>query len=276
MPLLFGGVLGLLVLRLYGQVPLDGTDWARLCMLLVLALLYLSAAVLAALACSVFARSATMAAVAFLFLWAAMVFVAPNVAGMLAARLGRAPTPAEIRGRAETIDDQIPLAIGAVGEEISRVSRERELAQERLLLEYLQELERQVRLGQNLARVSPTSSFTYAAEELAAVGLGRLRRFVDNAVRFRQNAYAAALAADAEDQESEHRYQPWSCGSGNFSHRKVDLGPASQFRDVPPGSAEALEAAALDVALLACYNAVLFLLVFARFLRQDVTVGGGT
>ena len=91
--------------------------------------------------------------------------------------------------------------------------------------------------------------------------------------RFRRQVFEAILAADAEDEESEHRYQPWSCGGKHFSHRDVDLGPAKVFADPPGTSAQVLQAASLDVILLACYNVVLFLVTFAVFMRQDVTVG---
>lgn len=272
-PVVFGGILGILVLRLQGSVILTGEDWVKLAMVLALALLYLSCFVLIGMACSVLSRSATIAAVAFLFLWALLVFVAPNVAGMVASELGDVPTPSQMRGRAEAIVEEIPLAIGADSEEISRVSLERELAQERLLLEYVRSLEGQVQLGQHLSRMSPASAFSFAAEEIAGTGLGRFHRFVDNALRFRRQVFEAILAADAEDEESEHRYQPWSCGGNHFSHRDVDLGPARVFADPPGTSGQVLQAASLDVILLACYNVVLFLVTFAVFMRQDVTVG---
>ena len=65
-----------------------------------------------------------------------------------------------------------------------------------------------------------------------------------------------------------------SCGSNGFSRRKVDLGAAAEFRDPPPSSSEGLAPAGSDVILLVAYNVVLFMLAFARFMRQDVTVGG--
>ena len=156
---------------------------------------------------------------------------------------------------------------------VAQVNVKQQLAEERLLLEYIQELQQQVRLGQALSRLSPTSAFMYAADEASGGGLLRFQRFLDNAVRYREQVFEAILAADRDDEDSQHRYQPWSCGSNAFSQRKVDLGPAAEFRDSPPSSSEGLVMAGLDVILLVTYNVVLFLLAFVRFMRQDVTVG---
>ena len=68
---------------------------------------------------------------------------------------------------------------------------------------------------------------------------------------------------------------PWSCGSGNFSQRVVDLGPAKEFRDPPPTGVEGLQAALMDLALLVLYNGLLFLVTFYRFARQDVAPTSG-
>ena len=62
-----GVVLGVLLLGIQGTVELRGDDWAKLAMVVLLAVLYLSCFVLIGLVCSVLSRNATIAAVAFLF-----------------------------------------------------------------------------------------------------------------------------------------------------------------------------------------------------------------
>ena len=268
-----GMVLGLLVLELQGVLELRGDDALKLILVALLALAYLSCFVLIGLLCSVLSRNATIAAVAFLFAWATLVFVVPNVAGIAAPRLSGAPTPQQIRDRAESVEDRIPVTPGMDRYEVSRTRVDQELAAEQVVLEYVQELDQQVQVAQNLARLSPTSAFAFAAEEAIGGGLGRFRRFVANAVRFRQQAFEAVLDADRDDPESEHRYHPWMCGGSHFSSRKVDLGSAARFRDPPPSSADSLATARPDLVLLVIYNAILILLTFARFMRQDITPG---
>lgn len=272
--LVVGMVLSLLVLMAQGSVSLRGDDWVQLGLVLLLALLFLSVLVLLGLVCSVAGRSSTISAVLFLGAWAVLVFVVPTVSGIVAQRLTSAPTPYEIRQRANGIDDRIPVIPGMSPDEVAGAARERMLLRERILLEYAQELEGQVRTGRHLARISPASTFLFAAEAASGGGLERYRAFLDHAVRFRQGAFEAVLAADREDEDSQHRYRPWYCGGDRFSQRSVDLGPAAEFHDRPPDPSAAMAAALPDVGLLAIQNALLFLWAFARFARQEVTVSG--
>jgi len=266
-------VFGLLVLQLTAPIYFSADDWLKILFMGGAALLYLSCFVLIGLLCSVFSRNTTIAAVAFLFNWAFLVFVVPNLAGVIAGRLDPVRTPFQVREAARGIPDRFPFKPGMSADEVAATQLQHELAEERLLLEHVQELQRQVRLGQHLARISPASAFTYGVEEATGGGMLRFSRFVENAVRCRRAVFQAILEADKEDPESEHRYKPWSCGGPHFSHRKVDLGPAKEFRDPPPSSVEGLEAAFVDLGLLVLYNGVLFLVTFWRFVRQDVTPG---
>ena len=273
MSLTIGGVLGLLVLRWLAPVDFGAEEWLKLALAGVLSLLYLSCAVLIGLHCSVFGRSPVISAVTFLFIWAALVFVVPNLGGVLVGQLRPVDRQAQIHAAFVAVDERLPHEPGMDAFALAEVDRERAQAQERVLIQYIDELVRQVRLGRHLTRISPASTFTYAVEEATGGGIGRLEKFVDNVVRFRRGVFTAVVEADREDPESEHRYRPYYCGGSQFSQRKVDLGPAKEFKDPPPSSAEGLEAALLALALLVLYNGVLFLVTYLRFVRQDVAPG---
>lgn len=268
-----GATLSLLVLLLRGTVDLRPADWGQLAFVLGLAVLFLSCFVLLGLVCSVTSRSSTISAVLFLGLWTVLVFVLPNAAGLLAPRLVAAPTPGEAHRRAEAAQERLPLTPGLDLDAVARTDTDRHLARERVLLEYVQDLAAQVEGARHLARLSPVAVFQFGAEAASGGGLLRFRRFLDNAARFRAQLFDAVMAADREDPDSEHRYRPWYCGGRRFSQRSVDLGEAARFDDRPSPSAEALAAAAPDVAMLAAYNALLLLAAFAVFARQDVTPG---
>ena len=273
--LVFSMVFGLLVLQLMGQVQLAAGHWGKLVFVVVTALLYLSCFVLIGLLCSIFGRNATIAAMAFLFSWTFLVFIVPNLGGILAGRVGDMRTPYQINELRANIGNRIPVTAGMDARDEGRVRLEREYAKEELLIEYVREMVRQVDLGKKLTRVSPASTFVYAVEGVTGGGIQRLVRFVDNAVRFRAELFETILEADLQDPESDHRYTPWYFSSSdiNFSRRTVDLGPAKEFDDSPPSGAAVLEVAFMDLALLVLYNGVLFLLAFWRFARQDVTPG---
>ena len=59
-----------------------------------------------------------------------------------------------------------------------------------------------------------------------------------------------------------------------FSSKPVNFEDIPKFTDREPSPSEALRSALWDVALLAIFNVVLFMLTFASFLRSDVTPGG--
>jgi ABC-type transport system involved in multi-copper enzyme maturation permease subunit len=260
----------LIILMNTGVVYFTGDDWLKIGFVEVVSLFYLSVFVLVGMLCSVITRSPLISAVAFLFNWTFWVFVVPNLGGILAGQIDGVKTPLQIREMADAIPDRYPLKPGISAAEEAEVLLARESARERLLIEYLQSLIRQVHLGQNLTRLSPTSAYSFAVENIIGGGTHRLMHFVGNVVRFREGFLQAMIEADKQDPESEHRYVPWACGGKHFSHRIVDLGPAKEFRDSPPSSTEGLQAAFTDLALLIFYNFILFLITFWRFSRQNV------
>ena len=261
----------LIVLQATGAVQLTGDDWLKIGFVWLASLLYLSIFVLIGLLCSVFARSPLFSAVAFMFTWTCLVFVVPNLGGILARQMGDIKTPLQMKELSESVPDRFPLTPGMSDAEVASVKLKRELARERLLIEYVQSMVRQVHLGQNLTRISPSSAFSYAVENIVGGGTYRLMRFIDNVVRFREGFFRAIIEADKKDPQSEHHYEPWRCGSSNFSQRVVDLGPAKEFRDPPPSSIECLHVAFMDMSLLILYNGLLFLITFLRFARQDIS-----
>ncbi len=266
---------GLVVLQVFGTAALTGADWAKILVFWVLANVYLSLFVLIGLACSVLARGPLFSAVAFLFVWVALVFVIPSLGGILAGETGNVMTPLQVQQAAATIPDRYTLTPGMDPDRVASVKLDRERAEERLLMEYLQSMVRQVRNGQNIARISPAAAFAYAAEEVTGGGTSRLLQFVGNAVRFREGFFQAVLDADRQDPASAHRYVPWWCGDTHFSLRTVDPGPAKNFRDVPPSLPDNIADAFWDLLLLVLYNLLAFAIAFTRFVRADVVPAAG-
>lgn len=265
-------LLSLIVLQSLDVAQFTGDDWLKIGLFWMISIAYLSIFVLIGLLCSVFTRGPLLSAVAFLFVWTALVFVIPNLGGILASQMGNAKRPLQIHEMANAIPDQHTLTAAMSADEVASVKLQRELAEERLLLDYLQSLIRQVHIGQDLTRISPASTFSYAAEEIIGGGTLRLHQFVNNAVRFREGFFQAIIEADKHDPSSEHRYVPWwsDPNATHFSHRVVDLGPVKDFRDTSPSSSEGLSSAVWDIFLLILFNLLAFAICFWRFARQDV------
>jgi ABC-type transport system involved in multi-copper enzyme maturation permease subunit len=265
-----GLLLSLIVLQTMDGIQLRGDDWLKIGLFGVASVMYLSSFILIGLLCSVITRWPVLSAISFLFIWTGLVFIVPNLGGILAGLVGDTKTPLQIHQAASSIPDLLSLTPGMSADEVASMKLRREQARERLLIEYQGSLIRQVDLGQDLTRISPGSAFSYAAEEIVGGGTFRLKNFVSNAGHFREGLYQAIIEADKQDPASEHRYVPWWCGSYHFSQLSVDLGPAAQFRDTPPSSLEGLAAAFWDIFLLIMYNLIAFALAFWRFARQDV------
>ena len=261
---------GVMLLRMPGGVSIGGEELMKVGLFGFISVLFLSVFVLTGLLCSVFARGPILSAVAFLFIWMALVFVIPNLGGILAGLLGGPPTPLQVREEARTIPDRYTLASAMSSDKVASVKLERESAREQLLLSYLRSLVQQVELGRNLTRVSPASVFSFAAEEVVGGGTVRLTHFVDNVVRYRQGFLQAVIEADRHDPQSEHRYVPWWCGGNHFSALTVDIGPAKEFVDLPPSSSSGLVAAWWDIVLLVLYNIGAFAAAFWGFAEQEI------
>jgi ABC-type transport system involved in multi-copper enzyme maturation permease subunit len=266
---------GLILLEILGTVRLGGEEWMKIGVFGLLSIIFLSVFVFTGLLCSVLTRSPVLSAVAFLFTWMALVFVVPNLGGILAGLTGTVSTPLQVREAARTIPDRYTLTSSMNADEVASVKLERESAREQLLLGYLRSLVQQVDLGRDLTRVSPASAFSFAAERIVGGGTFRLTHFVDNAVRFRRGFLQAVIESDRHDPQSEHRYVPWWCGGNHFSTLRVDPGPAKEFRDMLPSPGEGVVAASWDVFLLITYTILGFAIAFWRFARQDVAPAPG-
>lgn len=266
---------GVILLEILGTVKIGGDDLLKIGLFSLLGIMFLSVFVLTGLLCSVFTRGPVLSAVAFLFTWMTLIFVIPNLGGILAGLTGSPPTPLQVRGEARAIPDRYTLTPSMSADQVASVKLARESAREQLLLSYLRSLVQQVDLGRDLTRMSPASTFSFAAERIAGGGTFRLTHFVDGAVRYRRGFLEAVIAADRNDPKSEHRYVPWWCGGNHFSSMRVDPGEAKEFHDTLPSTGEGLGAAAWDILLLLLYSLIAFAAAFWRFARQDVAPAPG-
>lgn len=260
----------LITLRSAGAVDLTNDDYLKVALFGITSLLYVSVFVLLGLICSVFARSPLIAAVAFLFNWLILVFVIPNLGGIIAGLAGKIDTPVQVQAKADAIDSKFPTRPGMTLAEEASVRMQRKGASEELLLEHVQALLNQADLGRYLTRVSPASTFRYAAENITGGGTFRFMSFIRNAIRYREGFFAAMLEADRKDPKSQHIYCPNRCGGEGFTKETVDLGPAKEFRDPPPSSGESAGAALTDIAILIFFNLIAFAVAFWPFTRMDV------
>ena len=268
-------IFSLITLQVIGSVSLAGDDFLKIALFGGISLLFLSIFVFLGLICSVFTQSPLISAVTFLFNWIILVFVIPNMGGIVAGMIGRIDTPLQVSQKAEAIDTKYPMLPGMTFSDEAQVRLERKGAQEQLLMEYIQSLVNQVNIGRDITRISPASTFSYAAESVTGNGTIRFKNYLNNVKRYRENIFQAVLGADKKDTASQHIYMPNSCGGDNFSKETVDLGNVKEFQDPPPTSKESLDATVKDIAALVLFNMIFFTLAFWIFTRMDVAPAPG-
>jgi ABC-type transport system involved in multi-copper enzyme maturation permease subunit len=268
-------IFSLITLQVIGSVSLAGDDFLKIAFFTGISLLFLSVFVFLGLICSVFTQSPLISAVTFLFNWILLVFVIPNMGGIVAGMIGRIDTPLQVSQKADAIDSKYPMLPGMTFSDEARVRLERKGAQEQLMMEYIQSLVNQVNVGRDITRISPASTFSYAAESITGNGTIRFSNYLNNVKRYRENIFQAILQADKKDTASQHIYMPNSCGGENFSKETVDLGNVKVFYDPPPTSRESFDATIKDIAALVLFNMIVVTLAFWIFTRMDVAPAPG-
>jgi len=293
-PVIIGMSLCLLIVN--SSIPLTGGDWVRVGFVVLCSLMYLSVFVLLGMFLSV-RQGSTTSVVLFLFFWVALAIVIPNLEGLVAERIKPIPSPAQMasktKARIEPLDRKLSKYQSVIWKYIDKLKdweKVEPLAEavrgyvpvsirkvgilDEMFAQYFRHMVAQVEAVRNISRISPTSVYRYACESLAGTGLPHLKDFFRQVRRYREEFLKFILDQDMADEESKHMVDPY--GSQElFSSKPVNFEDIPKFVDREPSPSEALRSALWDVALLALFNVVLFMLTFASFLRSDVTPGGG-
>jgi len=219
-------------LAAFSNVPMQTEHWIRLLWIVGLSFIYLSIFFTLGLLVSTLTHRPAAALILVLFIWAIWTLGVPRV-GLLAARtISRTMQEGEHRRAKEEI---------ARGHTISEEMRETMWSMDDA---YIASAERQIRIGQNLARISPLASYVYASTTLGQTGiddyldyLQRLKHWV------RENAR----------REGSRAVRQWT----KFTHRTLAL----------DGS---LSRIAFDVLWLMLWNICLFMGANLAFLKYDV------
>ena len=150
--------------------------------------------------------------------------------------------------------------------ESERIRDEAERRQDKLEDFYSDRMRRQISWSQNLARISPSASYLFAATRLAGTGPNLFRQFQSALDQFREA-------------QQDYRRDLQRSGVVEWGRSGPRVNDPDWFRpdDLPrftmseEGVLEALNLAFTDILLLAVYNVLFFMLAFVSFLRYDVT-----
>ncbi|MEW6754123.1 MAG: ABC transporter permease subunit [Candidatus Latescibacterota bacterium] len=281
LPLLAGLLASLLILHTSGTVHLQGADWLRLLLVVVLSLVYTAVFACCGLLVSTWVRRPAVGLLTLLLVWVLSVELVPGALGILGMHLVQPVSALEVQRQSRGLSTSFAEKLDA--ELVQRPSpsqapRDRQVLQTwaAALGDYQkrdQEIKdgvvdrqlRRVRFARQLTRLSPTAVFRYALEGLADTGFPQYERFVRQARAYRAHFVEFVLREDRADPDSPHVY-PVKEG---LSARPVDPGAVPRFAG-RAGLADGLVTAAWDLLALGLTAVATFLAAYLSFLRCDV------
>jgi ABC-type transport system involved in multi-copper enzyme maturation permease subunit len=285
--LLAGGLLSTLIYLARGGGPLVASDYTRIVLFCLGALLYLGIFVAVSLLVSSRARSSVSSLTILLIFWITATVVVPQ--GAAAAVQGSVATVSDIQVEQKVLhqlDEQVNEMVGEmdafVRSDINEARKdgfasERKFAQRinqmiatiQVTLDEQQASHRaQARVVQNVIRLTPSGLFQVGSERLLGVGETREQHFLKAIDRWSE-AYASFIRGqEMLDPDSPHIFYV----QNYMSQREVDVATMPRFSFEELSLTESLRNAALDWILLALELGSALVLSFAAFARAPVSV----
>ena len=285
-PLIIPLVLGLILILVYPDVALSGDDWARLLLMFLVFLLYLSVFFTLGLLVSARTNKSSTSFLVLLFIWVTFVTVIPKLSVMTAAQLNPIPSVHEITAKKDAFLQQIQggaqkKVMDWMKENTPKEGEDQKPFQDKFkkfLEEFQQEstskidennaaLERdyqarkrsQQNLAINLSRISPASALTFSTMSLARTGIDEHERFLASI-----RTYKPIFTKWA----NSRMMQNINFQTGEQAKVVLDDMPQHQFE--PEGLSQSLSRAFPDFGLMLFLIIVFFAGAYVSFLKYDV------
>jgi len=267
-------------------VPLSGGDWAKIGLVAVISLVYISAFLMLGLLISSMTRESSTTIVALLFVWVIFVVIIPNSGGLLASQFYDMPTRREISERIQDaknviyerekgkdtfswrgtpkkkpVRDSVRRRVKAANDMTTGKNRVRD--------DYRNKIVQQVKLAQNITRISPSAVYQYASESIVGSGLARFESFMRQVKVYQQMLTEFVKVEDLRDKDSFHLIteEVWT---GLFGQKPVNYNAIPKFAEKNISTQNAMQVALWDILLLVLFNLIFFMGAFVSFLRYDV------
>ena len=278
-PFILSLLCGLVAVVLFPTVELRPDDWVTLGFILLVSLLYLLAIYSLGLLISVRTRLASTSITVSLMLWVLLILIIPNTAPYIAAQIVPVSSFVQVEKQKAQLaaEEQVKFerALDAWSEqhpEFQRWGSHRWWAnysrmqldhmprvmdiQDRVNEQFQRSMDAQVRLAQYISRLSPFSSFAYAASDLAGTGIRDRNRFVDQLPAYRREIAEFGLNVFIAANERNDWWTRTVEGYPQFVYEESSLSERINW---------------IDILALAVWNIVFFMGAYISFLRYDVT-----
>jgi ABC-type transport system involved in multi-copper enzyme maturation permease subunit len=244
-PFLLVTGLGLALMSFDPDLRLSPPELGRFVLILAAGLVYVALFLSLGLLVSSLVRRSATSLVVLLLVWAALVFVLPNLGTMLARQFVDVPSVKALSEKRQQIWTREVLKTyterGTWAERVETMNREFDRMEE----DYRLKFDRLVRLSRSINRLSPAASFVDAATEIAGTGIGEETRLKAEVIRYKNQALPT-LSRDRTAKEAPA-----------FSYR------ARRLTEV------LADGGLVDLAWLAVLNVLLFAAGYVAFIRAD-------
>lgn len=272
-PLISGICMNTLVISLFGILPFESTYWLQIGGGVLFSILYISVFATLGLFISCLTRTSSVSLVLLLLVWVCFVVFIPRTGGLLASRLTELPDEKTVARQADDTMHEIRKRYGegrfsarwSPGEPLTRSARISD-AKQAIYNEYRNQQLHQVKLAQNISRISPTAIYQIGCEALVGTGIKHYERFFKKAIEYRRRLlqftyeeYPFNPNVFLEDAERQR-----------LSEFSMNLDKIPKFDDTPSDFSTSFAEASLDILLLFLFNLVFFMGAFLSFMRYDV------
>ena len=272
-PLLIGICMNTLIIALFGVLPFESTYWLQIGGVVLFSVLYISVFATLGLFISCLTRSSSVSLVLLLLVWVCFAVFIPRTGGLLASRLAELPDEETIARRASETMHEIRKRYGegrfsrhwSRGEPLTRSAKIAD-AQQAIYDEYRQQQLHQVKLAQNISRISPTAIYQIGCEALVGTGIKHYERFFKKAIEYRRSLLQFTY--------EEYPFNPniflEDTDRQKLREIQISLDKIPKFDDTPSDFSISFAEVSLDILLLFGFNMIFFMGAFLSFVRYDV------
>ncbi|MBD3239744.1 MAG: ABC transporter permease subunit [Chitinivibrionales bacterium] len=284
-PLAIAWMLSLLYVLVLRRVQLDGEQMVRLAWIAGLSVVYVTFFFGVGMAVTAWTRRSATSLAISLFVWIVFVLAVPNLVPMVVDRFAPIPPESKITLEKEAFGDEFDKEMHSkVYAELSASGKydenESELWQElqRRKQEYIQResekldrfynsrIARQLRLNQEMSRLSPSASFVYTATHMASTGVRDFLRIIDEVDEFaREYKEVEKEQEEKRRKEQENKQIKWF----DVINDAYDPALWPPFEPKVEQLASVVNRGWLDMGLLFGGTVVFFLLAVVGFMRYD-------
>ena len=291
-PLLIGLLVNLIIVISFNVTAINGLDWLKILIIVILSFLYLSVFVFLGIFVSSRATNSANCMSILLLVWVSLVILIPSLGRTVSCIFYKASTNVELnrklletdrnfRNDAERFGKNAGYSCANANDpSMNLPARARWLnawakAKNQIREKHHNTMIEQALTGRNFTCLSPTVVYQRASETIASVGISRCVDFYRQVKRYRTNLKEFIRNKDAEDPDSRHLLfdEDNSRGAfdwGTISKKPVDFGAVPKFQEQDMGLRKSLQLAIWDIGLLVLFNLVFFVAAFVAFLGYDV------